>query len=113
MKKILKNKEILVYYDEPVLSIFEDQENLLYLCLLVENLKYLCVPVSPSKLDDFKNDKIDLIDLYKTDEFYLASVSDEEMIGEPIDPSNIPNEWLPEKNFFLNKQTTPPDNFSK
>jgi hypothetical protein len=103
MKKILKNKEILVYYDEPVLSVFEDQENLLYLCLLVENSKYLCAPISPSKLDDFKEDKIDLIDLYKTNEFYLASVTDEEMIGEPIDPSNIPKEWLPEKNFFLNK----------
>jgi hypothetical protein len=111
MKKMIKYIQTLFYYDAPIIFHGEDNIGCSYICLLInqdaEALKYICTPVSKRRLANFNKGFLDLKTIYiepELDEFYLCEI---ENIKAPeqyltlYSDNKIPEDWLPEPEFYL------------
>jgi hypothetical protein len=113
-KRILRLKDVLLYYDMPQLISAQDQLGLDYICLLsdtseIDN-KFVCVPISKGKLELLLSGQIDLRGTLETPEinvFYEGITVNGDLtniIAEEIGLTTLPSEWLPESDLFLDEQ---------
>jgi len=117
MAKFLRYVETLAYFDGVQLFVGIDKVDTQYLCLLVERRiseeVYLCVPTSRARLKSFKIGEGDLSDFFSMphmEECYQlvsSDIFDGEMLAESIELDKIPENWLPEKGFFLDANIRP------
>lgn len=99
---------ILEYYDVPQLFVAEDAIGMKYLCQLYDiaedgELKVFGVAVSSSKLNDFIEGHIDLLDMFTFPEtensLFNILMNKKDIYAEPC--SSIPDpSILPEKGYF-------------
>lgn len=98
-------KNVLDYYDGPILITVTDSVDTVYICQLIERTsnidKFICVPISQSRLELFYSGQIDLRDIFLHPEisfFSIVSVVsyDEPMNLEIIPEDKIPSEWYPD-----------------
>ncbi len=107
--KELNFKQILVYYDTPEVFLANDSISNNYMCLLAEendeSSLYISTPITPDRLLQFMNGKIDLRSIYtepEINEIYTFTEIDETINAELLTTS-IDENHLPESGFILNK----------
>lgn len=111
MNNIFNISQILVYYDVPELIVSTDKVGTKYLCLLIEEdedkLNYLTIPISESRLAQFKVGDIDLKKIYSFPElnepFILSLVDENTLKFQKYLTEPINEDWLPEEGFYLLK----------
>lgn len=94
----------------PELFISIDKIDTHYLCLLVEPeddiFRYLTIPISKKKIAQFISGKIDLHEVYTTPEiysyFFLSINEKNQLVFDSFEITELKEDWLPEKGFFLN-----------
>lgn len=110
MPRPLRHAQTLVYYDGPQLIVATDPVGTKYLCMLTEELeerdKFVCVAVSSTRLTEFKDGTLDLLQIFynpETGELHEGDVeysADEFSLAvEPV--REIPEHWYPQEGFFL------------
>ena len=106
-KRFIKYKELLYYYDRPLMFCVKDNLDCNYLCWLInkENDTYLCIPETQNMLEKFNSHGIDGIqkDIYRNKEYYTCQIHETETDSTILTPHDgpIPEEFLPGLGFFL------------
>lgn len=102
---VIKPKQILAFYDEPVLFTATDALNSLYLCLLsaVPDV-YDCtaIRISPRRLSEYLSRRVDLRTVFANPEiageYFRVNVDGEErLILSPLDAKDLTEDRLPEE----------------
>lgn len=108
LKVTLKN--VLDYYDGPILITVIDSVDTIYICELINRIdgfdEFFCVPISQHKLELFYSGQIDLRTIYEQPEINLFSVLrvanyKEVMSLEVIPEESISSEWYPDEGLKL------------
>jgi len=103
-------KNVLEYYDGPILMTVVDSVDTIYICQLIDRAtefdEFFCVPVSQSSLELFYLGRIDLRDIFiKPEKRYFSLVKvvnyEEPMDFESIAEEDIASEWYPDIGFKL------------
>lgn len=103
-------KKILDYYDFPQIFVADDAMGTNYLCLLFahdsDGFKYMGVQVSQQRLDTYIKGKLDLRDAYLSPEaenaVFLVTVKSQIITAaRQLQPSEITEDMLPEKDYFF------------
>ena len=97
------------YYDVPQIFTATDATGTRYLCTLYaqesDGVHYLGVQISEPRLMAFVGGQLDLRDAYLhpevSDALYTVCVADEQLMAEPIPPTDISEEMLPEAGYFF------------
>ena len=113
MKVLMTVQEILIWHDVPQLFVANDSIGGIYLCLATEMTsempRYLVVAVSPTRLRALKTGHIDLYTIFAKPEleawFQINAFEENLLVAEQMpELDNIPEDWLPSPNAFLNPQ---------
>lgn len=107
MSRILKQTEVLEFYEVAELFLASDQTGDRFICLLVEMLpatnRYLCVQVSDRRYFALLRGELDLREAMQTPEtgdHYLGDSADDDVFSvEQTD--EVPERWLPKPGYFL------------
>ena len=98
------------YYDFPQIFVADDAMGTNYLCLLFahdsDGFKYIGVQVSQQRLDTYIKGKLDLRDAYLSPEaenaVFLVTVKNQIITAaRQLQPSEITEDMLPEKDYFF------------
>jgi hypothetical protein len=106
----LELQEVLIHHDVPHLFLAVDKVGTNYVCLLVSDneteFEYVGMPVSEKRLQKLLSGEIDLRTLMQNSElgfWYLINrFEDEKAYAARMELESIPEEWLPQKGFYLN-----------
>ncbi|MBF0538649.1 MAG: hypothetical protein HQL03_10400 [Nitrospirae bacterium] len=107
---VVKLKDVLDYYDGPILLTVLDSADKKYICQLINRDaifdEFFCVPISQYRLESFYFDQLDLRDICINPEksnFYLLKVINykEAMNFESIAEEDILSEWYPDEGIKL------------
>ena len=114
--KTVKLTEILDYYDRIQLFAAKDPIGGHYVCNLIDTVgdfdRYVVVGVRPERLDDFRNDKVDLRTLlldFPDGAWYITVADgtiDDPLTLEPQQEPLVETDYLPDEEFFL-EETAP------
>ena len=107
-------KQILVFYDEPILFTATDAVESLYLCLLSSIPdKYDCtaIRISPRRLSEYLSRRVDLRTVFTNPEipgeyFRVTPDGEERLILSPLDAKDLTEDRLPEEGDFIQKYAT-------
>ena len=106
----VKLKNVLDYYDGPILITIVDSVDTVYVGQLINKTseidEFFCVPISQYKLELFYTGQIDLREIYLNPEirfFSILKMGDykKPMNLEFISEDKIPNEWYPDEGIKL------------
>lgn len=113
MKKAIRYKETLLYYDGPLVFLGEDRVGTFFICQSIDvsdnATSYLCVPVSRNRVHMLNKATIDLRTIFvepEVEEYYLCNLSELyefTNILTSIDKERITEEWLPEEGLYLSE----------
>ncbi len=104
-------KNVLDYYDGPVLITVVDAVDTTYICELINRVdgfdEFFCVPISQHKLEMFYSGQIDLRSIYENPEiryFSILKVNNykDAMSLVYIPEESISSEWYPDEGLKLN-----------
>lgn len=107
MKIELIPKEILDYYDVPLIFIAIDKNEIHYICLIIEDdPKYVSLQISIEKLGLCLSEEIDLRDIFINPEFneYFLATWEGNILYAELKKGKIPEEFLPDQGFKFNKK---------
>lgn len=113
--KELKEVEILIYYDGPILTLFEDNDGnkyLFFLCDYDEDKKiqrHLLIPISQDDLDLCKLKKMSLYDLlmHSCNEGYIVDLQEGNLRNTLLNyitkckVEDIPVDYFPDEDYYL------------
>ena len=112
MNNELRIDKILDYYDEPQLFIARDMFDAQYICLLYaddEKPKYTAVKISNTKLTDFLSGKVDLRQLFVSQEmkgeYYAVDGNDDHLSITPLECATLPEDRRPDSGYMLDADT--------
>jgi len=106
----VKLKNILDYYDGPILITVVDSVDTVYICQLIKRTseldEFFCVPISQSRLELFYLGQIDLREIFKNPEIRFFSLVTVINYKEPMNLEFIPEErisskWYPDEGLKL------------
>lgn len=105
----LKQKEIFIDYGVlDLVSYLEDDLGNYYISVLVDkkdefnDFTYLITRISKEKLNEYRDNKIDLLNLIKSGSLWSTYIGTEELLETYNRFEDIPNIYLPEENSYLN-----------
>jgi len=113
MMRTINPKQVLVFYDEPILFTATDAVESLYLCLLssIPDV-YDCtaIRISHGRLTEYLSKRVDLRTVFTNPEFpgeYFRVTPDEEerLILSPLDEKDLTEDRLPEEGDYHNGET--------
>jgi hypothetical protein len=112
MKQYLTISQVLLYYDLPQIMICDNAVGSKFISLLVqaddEETSYVCTPISAKRLAAFINGRIDLRSIFSQPEirgYYTFNYIDDDVIATPLKETELPQDYLPEPDFFLSKKS--------
>ena len=111
--RTINPKQILVFYDEPILFTATDAVESLYLCLLSSIPdKYDCtaIRISPRRLSEYLSRRVDLRSVFTNPEipgeyFRVTPDGEERLILSPLDEKYLTEDRLPEEGDYYNGET--------
>lgn len=106
-------KQILVFYDEPILFTATDAVESLYLCLLSsipDEYDCTAIRISHSRLTEYLSKRIDLRTVFTNPEipgeyFRVTADGEERLILSPLDEKDLTEDRLPEEGDYYNGET--------
>jgi len=115
MTILLKNFDVLEYYDKPVLLVCSDIINTLYLVMAIAHEidrgqdAYLCVQISQDRYFSFRSNDIDLKAIYSAPEMGFLNLGvlhqqDEdtvEIISGKLEVGELNPDWLPSEGYIV------------
>lgn len=111
--RTINPKQVLVFYDEPILFTATDAVESLYLCLLSSIPdKYDCtaIRISPRRLSEYLSRRVDLRSVFTNPEipgeyFRVTPDGEERLILSPLDEKDLTEDRLPEEGDYYNGET--------
>ena len=108
----IKLKQILSFYEYPLLWVAESKDNSLYLCEIIDDdpkLKYWCVPITDTYINALQNGFISLKQIFieKKKNLFVSEINDfNEYINtlKSVNDFEIPESWIPCDNSFLTEK---------
>ena len=106
-------KQILVFYDEPILFTATDAVESLYMCLLSsipDEYDCTAIRISHSRLTEYLSKRIDLRTVFTNPEipseyFRVTADGEERLILSPLDEKDLTEDRLPEEGDYYNGET--------
>ena len=106
-------KQILVFYDEPILFTATDAVESLYLCLLSsipDEYDCTAIRISYGRLTEYLSKRIDLRTVFTNPEipgeyFRVTADGEERLILSPLDEKDLTEDRLPEEGDYYNGET--------
>lgn len=110
---VINPKQILIFYDEPILFTARDAVESLYLCLLSsipDEYDCTAIRISPRRLSEYLSKRVDLRAVFANPEIpgeYFRVTPDEEerLILSPLDEKDLTEDRLPEEGDYHNGET--------
>lgn len=106
-------KQILVFYDEPILFTATDAVESLYLCLLSsipDEYDCTAIRISYGRLTEYLSKRVDLRTVFTNPEipseyFRVTADGEERFILSPLDEKDLTEDRLPEEGDYYNGET--------
>lgn len=111
--RTINPKQILVFYDEPILFTATDAVESLYLCLLSsipDEYDCTAIRISHSRLSEYLSKRVDLRTVFTNPEiageyFRVTSDGEERLILSPLDEKDLTEDRLPEEGDYYSGET--------
>ena len=108
---VINPKQILVFYDEPILFTATDAVESLYLCLLSsipDEYDCTAIRISHGRLTEYLSKRVDLRAIFTNPEipgeyFRVTPDGEERLILSPLDAKDLTEDRLPEEGDFIQK----------
>lgn len=108
---VINPKQILVFYDEPILFTATDAVESLYLCLLSsipDEYDCTAIRISHGRLTEYLSKRVDLRAIFTNPEipgeyFRVPPDGEERLILSPLDAKDLTEDRLPEEGDFIQK----------
>lgn len=118
MMRTIKPKQILVFYDEPILFTATDAVESLYLCLLSSNPdEYDCtaIRISHCRLTEYLSKRVDLRTVFTNPEiageyFRITADGEDRLILSTLDAKGLTEDRLPEEGDYYDGEYPAHDN---
>ena len=113
MMRTINPKQILVFYDEPILFTATDAVESLYLCLLSsipDEYDCTAIRISYGRLTEYLSKRVDLRTVFTNPEisgeyFRVTPDGEERLILSPLDEKDLTEDRLPEEGDYYNGET--------
>ena len=113
MMRTINPKQILVFYDEPILFTATDAVESLYLCLLSsipDEYDCTAIRISYGRLTEYLSKRVDLRTVFTNPEipgeyFRVTPDGEEHLILSPLDEKDLTEDRLPEEGDYYNGET--------
>ncbi len=111
--RTINPKQVLVFYDEPILFTATDAVESLYLCLLSsipDEYDCTAIRISPRRLSEYLSRRVDLRAIFTNPEipgeyFRVTPDGEERLILSPLDEKDLTEDRLPEEGDYYNGET--------
>lgn len=108
----IKLKQILSFYEYPLLWVAESEDHSLYLCEIIDDepkLKYWCVPITDMYIDALQNGYVSLKQIFIREKknLFVSEINNfNEYINvlKSVQDFEIPESWIPCDNSFLTEK---------
>lgn len=108
---VINPKQILIFYDEPILFTARDAVESLYLCLLSsipDEYDCTAIRISQGRLTEYQSKRVDLRAVFTNPEipseyFRVTPDGEERLILSPLDGKDLTEDRLPEEGDFIQK----------
>lgn len=111
--RTINPKQVLVFYDEPILFTATDAVESLYLCLLSsipDEYDCTAIRISHGRLTEYLSKRVDLRAIFTNPEiageyFRVTPGGEERLILSPLDEKDLTEDRLPEEGDYYNGET--------